>query len=457
MNKKRVIIVMFIATALIFFFVGSMRFSGKAMLESNIYTIEHPKSLYRTFDLVDSIRLINYRFEYYFGSLAFVVRISLVLTIVCTVIMILIGIQVELYRHKRHQFEKKKRKEYSKLIPKINKIVQKETKEMTLEEVIDVINTNHNFRISTFKEAAFFMTMFYYYIFTTRKNTNLYNAYQALKAIGIIDFVEEKLLKGKDKEKSAAIQIAVMLNLYINVSYVSRIINTRNLSLRKQARMYYMLQYHEDSYKYLDNIDFELSLWDQIELHQIVKLCKLDHKPLPVFVTAIRLEKKSINKAFFIREAGYWGQNIEIQALKPYITDSDERIRRAAIKCMTQRRVGSAVDLIKQAAFNSTQHTVRLCLRSILIIHNGNQTPFFKYMYQHASGYRTRRVALICLRLYDKDSLKVYENLHHASNGIDKDLFDEVEETIKQEELYGGILDSDNTLSIIRRYVTDTI
>ena len=78
-------------------------------------------------------------------------------------------------------------------------------------------------------------------------------------------------------------------------------------------------------------------------------------------------------------------------------------------------------------------------------------------MYQHASGYRTRRVALICLRLYDKDSLKVYENLHHASNGIDKDFFDEVEETIKQEELYGGILDSDNTLSIIRRYVTDTI
>ena len=113
MNKKRVIIVMFIATALIFFFVGSMRFSGKAMQESNIYTIEHPKSLYRTFDLVDSIRLINYRFEYYFGSLAFVVRISLVLTIVCTLIMILIGIQVELYRHKRHQFEKKKRKEYS--------------------------------------------------------------------------------------------------------------------------------------------------------------------------------------------------------------------------------------------------------------------------------------------------------------------------------------------------------
>jgi hypothetical protein len=457
MKKKRVLTVILITFTLIFIIVGSVKFSGKAMLESNVYTLEYPKSLYRTLNYIDIFRLINYRIETYFKSLTWVIQISLIVTFTSTLVMLLIAIKVGSYQHNRHKLEKKEKESNRILVPKINKIIQKRVNNMTLEEVEKTLMISPNFHISTFEEAAFFMTIFYNYLFTTRNNTNIFNAYQILRVIGFNDFIENKLLKGKDKEKSAAIQLAILLNLSLNVSYVSRIINTENISLRKQARMYYMLENHEDSYKYLAHIAFEFSIWDQIELHQIIKLCKQDHKPLPVFSTAVRMEAKSVNKAFFIREISYWGQSVEVEAMKSYIINPDEKIQRAAIKCMTQRRVGSAINLIKQAAFNSTQHTVRLCLRSLLIIHKGNQILFFKHFYQHASGYRTRRVALICLRLYDKESLKVYKELYLHANGVEKEIFEEVEEIIKQDELYSNDLDSDNTISIIKKYVTDTI
>jgi hypothetical protein len=35
--------------------------------------------------------------------------------------------------------------------------------------------------------------------------------------------------------------------------------------------------------------------------------------------------------------------------------------------------------------------------------------------------------------------------------------FEEVEESISQYKLYGGILNADNTLSIIKRYASDNI
>jgi hypothetical protein len=119
--------------------------------------------------------------------------------------------------------------------------------------------------------------------------------------------------------------------------------------------------------------------------------------------------------------------------------------------------VESAVNLIKKEAFMSSQHTVRLCLRSVLIIHKGNQTEFFSYFSQHASSSHTRRVALICLRLYDESSLKAYQNLYQQAKGMKKVTFEEVEESISQYKLYGGILNADNTLSIIKRYASDNI
>ena len=439
------------------FIIGSVNFAGKAILANNIYTVDHPESLYRTFNIIDLFRLIIYRIGTYFESLVLVIRISLVTTIISTVVILLIAMKVWFYRYENHKYVRRKRKSFNLLLPRIKKIVTENPKDMTLEEVTDTLMTGLDLHIATFKEAAFFLKVFNQYIFIDREHSNVSNAYKALRALGYIEFLEYKLLKGSDREKNVAIQFAILLNLNISVSYMSRIINSENIPLRKLARMYYMMMNHEDSYKYLYQSSFKFSLWDEIEMHRIIKLCKLDNKPLPVFMSAVRLEKENLNIAFFIQEAGYYGQDIEIEAMKPYLIDADEKIRRAAIKCMTFRRVNSAVDLIKQAVPISTQHTVRLCLRSLLVLHEGDQAPFFKHVYQLSSDYRTRHVALICLWLYSKESIKIYNELYLEANDVEKKIFNEVKVRIKLDKLYGGILNVDNTISIIQRYVTDTI
>ncbi len=457
MNKKRVLIVILVISILIFFIIGSLNFSGKTLLGSNIYTLSPPNELYRTFNLPDILRLINKYIDNKFESLAIVVRVSLAITSTCSIIVIVIGVKLWFYQKHLHEYEEKQAENYRKIVPRINSIIKLTCRNLTQEEVSKILDIGCNIRISNFDEANFYLKILYDYIYKMRLSLNLFNIYQVIHAIGYTEFLEDKLLKGKDREKSAALQLAILLNLYINVSYVSRIINTQNIPLRKQARMYYMMMNQEDTYKYLGQEGLELSLWDQMEIHNIIGLCKLDNKPLPVFRALVKMENISENKAFFIRETSYWGEDIEVHALIPYIGSPDEKIRRAAIKCMTERRVQSAVNLIKKEAFMSSQHTVRLCLRSVLIIHKGNQTEFFSYFSQHASSSHTRRVALICLRLYDESSLKAYKNLFRHANEVEQETFKEVEELIRQYKLYGGLLNADNTLSIIKRYAADVI
>ncbi|MCO6025830.1 hypothetical protein NG821_08270 [Prevotella cerevisiae] len=59
MNKKRIFAVVLIVSILIFLTIGSLKFSGRYLLESDIYTLIPPDSLYRTFNLVDLFNLIN--------------------------------------------------------------------------------------------------------------------------------------------------------------------------------------------------------------------------------------------------------------------------------------------------------------------------------------------------------------------------------------------------------------
>ncbi|MCH3995686.1 MAG: hypothetical protein LKE54_11750 [Prevotella sp.] len=440
-----------------FFIVGSLNFSGNTLLGSNIYTLNRPNELYRTFNLPDILRLTNKYIDSKFVSLAMVVRVSLAITSSCSIIVFVIGIKLWFYQKHLHEYEKKQVENYKKIVPRINSVIEPTCRNMTYQEVSKSLDIGCNIRISNFDDANFYLKILYDYIYKMGTSFNLFNIYQVIHVIGYTDFLEGKLLKGKDREKSAAVQLAILLNLYINVSYVSRIINSENIPLRKQARLYYMMMNQEDTYKYIGPTDIELSLWDQMEIHHIFELCKLDNKPLPIFRAIVKLETRNVNKAFFIRETSYWGEDIEVHALIPYIGSPDEKIKRAAIKCMTERRVESAVNLIKKEAFMSSQHTVRLCLRSVLIIHKGNQTEFFSYFSQHASSSHTRRVALICLRLYDESSLKAYQNLYQQAKGMKKVTFEEVEESISQYKLYGGILNADNTLSIIKRYASDNI
>nr|WP_308570983.1 hypothetical protein [uncultured Prevotella sp.] len=457
MNKKRIFAVVLIVSILIFLTIGSLKFSGRYLLESDIYTLIPPDSLYRTFNLVDLFNLINNNIDTHFRHLAFVVRVSLIINLLCICIMVFLAIKLWFYQRHLHRYEKKQADDYRTLLPRIISIVKETNKDMTPAEVSGILLRDHDFQVTNFKDANLFLKIFCNYIFKMRKGCNLFNVYQIIHVMGYIDFLEHKLLKGKDQEKSAAVQLAILMNLYIDVSYVSRIINSENTPLRKQARMYYMMMNQEDTYKYIGQTSAELSLWDQMEIHHIFELCKLDNKPLPIFRAIVKLEVKNVNKAFFIRETSYWGEDIEVHALIPYIDSPDEKIKRAAIKCMTERRVESAVNLIKKEAFLSSQHTVRLCLRSVLIIHKGNQTEFFSYFSQHASSSHTRRVALICLRLYDESSLKAYQNLYQQAKGKERVTFEEVEESISQYKLYGGILNADNTLSIIKRYASDNI
>ncbi len=97
------------------------------------------------------------------------------------------------------------------------------------------------------------------------------NIQNSIKAFNLQNFMEERLVKGKDSEKLKIIQAIKLLHINIADSYITRLINHRDKDLQKAARLYYVISNDEDPFKYIEgkNGNDNFLSWDMMETHQI--------------------------------------------------------------------------------------------------------------------------------------------------------------------------------------------
>ena len=78
------------------------------------------------------------------------------------------------------------------------------------------------------------------------------NIQNSIKAFNLQNFMEERLVKGKDSEKLKIIQAIKLLHINIADSYITRLINHRDKDLQKAARLYYVISNDEDPFKNIE-------------------------------------------------------------------------------------------------------------------------------------------------------------------------------------------------------------
>lgn len=262
------------------------------------------------------------------------------------------------------------------------------------------------------------------------------NIQNALIAFSLQQFMEERLLSGKESEKQKIIQAIRLLHMEVTDSYVARIINHRDRNLQKAARLYYILSNEEDPFKYMEGKKTaEVFLpWDMLETHQIFEDCKNLNKKLPSFIPAMTQMNNNTIIEFFIKETAYWGSEKEMNYLFGYLESPEESLRKAALESMNLRKIKHAEQKLKEIYYEQPENIKRVILYTLLVISPTTSIDFFKEAFENTASQLTKRMALQCLWKSDDNGRKTFAQMKENSRINDKILFLHVENKIIERE-----------------------
>lgn len=365
-----------------------------------------------------------------YAKYPWVVQISYIIVLLCILLVFIVSIIMawDIYTRKKNarMFNEIKQKYYGTL----SEIV-KQDRILARSEIYSMIMPD---RIT---ESSYTYRMRWIELFillradTDLKEPSITNIRNTMEILGLSEFMENRLIYGKDKEKLRVIQAARLLDMQLSDSIMTGIVNNRDIRLHKAARFYYMLINKDDPYLFFENdkMNDQFSVWDKLELHQLFADCHEAGKKLPSFIPLIRQLSNPEIAAFFIKETAYWGNDIEVGYLEEYFDSPNQSFRRAAFEGMGLRRFAQAEEKMKECFFNQSESLKRVILESILAIKSGNSIDFIKEAFYTSASRFTKRTALYCLWHYNKHGQTIFTEMKKLASPDELVLFDQIDRT----------------------------
>jgi hypothetical protein len=456
-NKHRYLILLEIAI-LIFIVLRLINIGGEPVFSSNSGSYVVPGTMTREFSFFDYISFLEFRADEYFDDYALVVRISFMIVLLSTIVLLgIVGrISYEGYVYRQqarrlNHFVKKYYNNFVSLLDTCDNYSKAQIREKL--ELKDDYSIHNMFQVNA-----------WYELYTNEyckldKYSNRVNLHNLLDITGFKEYCELVLISGSLKDKIKVLQISQMLMLPISISYVSRLINHKDSVLRKEARIFYMLNCKEDPYAM--NLTDEMTHWDKMQMHMLSRICVLEKKQLPSFLSFVERSDNPVNKAFFVEEVGFWSSKDDVKLLIPLVKSSNEKIARAAIKSMARNQVAESVETMQKVYISKSDHERRLILRTLFLIHSGHLESFYKNVYECSASFKTRRVALLCLFGYSTEGQNLFHALLQQASSEEKVLFEQVMNTIYLDRIYRENVDMSlhhaNEFENITSYVSNTL
>ena len=258
--------------------------------------------------------------------------------------------------------------------------------------------------------------------------SGLKNLQLVIRRANLVEFMENRLLNGRDRDKLRIIQAVRLLEMEMPDSVMSRLVNHRNSELRKAARFYYMLVNRDDPYRFFekDQVGADFLHWDRLELHQLFSECAALDKRLPSFIPLMERSSNSQLIAFLIEETAYWSSDEEVHHLISYFQHPQPECREAAFKAMGIRRFAEAEESLKEAFYTQTEEQRRTIMHSLLQINSGNSLDFFTDVARQSASELTRTTALFCLWQSGTAGRQRFTLLRNESSPTDSILFEHV-------------------------------
>ncbi len=392
--------------------------------------VRHDDVHYSGFDVLTYYFTIWYgRFDEY----AWVVQMSYSIIIFALFIILAIGVSMIIQAKNYWRNERYTKKLNDEWRPELTKILQ--TKEpISSVEIADRLNFDG-------KELKWWKTknILRLLVDIKRENEDAYcttNVGTFALLCSLRNRLESKLLSGVRADKPALLHSIQYVGLQIPESILVRLLNSRNPSVRKAVKMYYIANSDFDPFRFFEKGErFDYCPGDAIELHAILQeRFKRDGK-IPSFQTFIFGQPDENLKACLIREVGYWGSDQDVAAMGHYFLHESIICREAAFACMgTARSFPMEIEMIKTYSAQN-EHLRRCVLRSILKIRSGRQLNFLESAYRGASSLPTRIVALECIRGYGEEGVARFEYLKSTASEEDRLIFDNVTSVAREQSI----------------------
>lgn len=316
------------------------------------------------------------------------------------------------------------------------KAVAQAEKELSREEIASALELTSDTNFSYAQRIAFIDLLLELRMKVEFTPFTIRNMQNVVYQLGMYDFMENRLISGKDKDKLKVIQAIRILHMNISDSSMTRLINHRNPALRKAARLYYILSNEEDPFRYFENADGHKDFlpWDMLEMHQLFEDCNRTNKQLPSFIPVMNhLQNQSITE-FFIRETAYWGTEKEMEHLTGYLDSDKEAYRKVAIESLSLRKTPHTAEQLKEIYYQQPENIRRVILYALFTISAAGSVAFFKAAYEQTSSQLTKRMALQCLWNAGDEGRSVFGELKDTARKNDMILFQHVENRIINRE-----------------------
>lgn len=264
------------------------------------------------------------------------------------------------------------------------------------------------------------------------KRLNMHNLKLAMDDMGLMDFIYDQLLHGSRKYQVFVIESILQMQLNIKSGIMVRFLNASNSRLRKIARLYYMFGNKEEPFNVLDDkfLNSNLSRQNLMEIHRVFEVSYKTGKILPPFKTFIdRSEIKSI-KGFFIREAGYWGNDDDMDYILTFFDSDEPEFHIATCRAVAIHKYRKGESLMI-SHFDKEPLNVRLViLDAIMSIKSGEAADFLINEFQKSILRMQMRKMLYCLWNYSEKTRNYFYEMKSKSDSDLQVMFNYQEKVI---------------------------
>lgn len=254
---------------------------------------------------------------------------------------------------------------------------------------------------------------------------NEHNRHGISEAFKLPTFFERQLQFGRMREKVKVLKSIQTLEEYVSEAVLVRLLSHRKLEMRKAARICYTWLSQNAPFRFFDeDINLRLTMWDQIEFHNVFKYREQSGFVMPNFMRWVdRIPDESV-KAFLIKEISFFDQRENCPVLEKRLSGTREvRIRSEIIRTLGALKHTDAEPQLIQGYHVQPEDIKRSIIRAIVEMNTGKCVNFLREAYETADNRETKREAIEGLYRYGEGGRAMFEKLEALAFADDALLF----------------------------------
>ncbi len=212
----------------------------------------------------------------------------------------------------------------------------------------------------------------------------------------------EKLRSWRWEVISKGISELTQMNVIESYSLITKFINDKRATIRKQAEIATVTLKHEGINYFLDTTTFKISEWQQLKLLDVLRNFE-DYRP-PAF-KAWLTSKNTHTVLFALRLIKYYSQNDAFPSIIELVKHHNNQIKQEAIFCIKEFNIVAALNVLKIVFWNSSAPLKISILDTIGAIGSENDLQFLRSIESKEPDFSVKSKALSAINTIAPDSI----------------------------------------------------